>query len=330
MKMSYSSIPALLLSLLLLGACTKERTINEPGNLVPKTVDLDPELPSITVNGARLHAEAFGNPADPLVVVLHGGPGADYRYLLNCRTLADEGFRVVFYDQRGAGLSQRFPRSVYTMQLAFDDLTAVIREYQTGSAQKVFLLGHSWGGMLATAYINQYPQNIAGVVLGEPGGFVWQDVEDYLSRSRKMSFFSEELNDAVYMEQFITGREDQHAILDYKFGLWAAAEEGTAIGNEGRLPSWRGGAVTFNAYLDIGEKQRPDWTTHLDAYTTPVLFIYSENNKAYGLAHAQKVSAAYPNVTLFKTLGAGHDMLSFTTGWNNTRPSIVSYLNQLK
>lgn len=328
----YTSVRLLLICSIIIcfSACTKERGINTPGNLVPKTVDLDPELPSVNVNGARLHAEAFGKSTDPLVIVLHGGPGADYRYLLRCRELADAGYRIVFYDQRGAGLSQRFPHSVYTMQLAYDDLAAIIRHYKTSADQKVFLLGHSWGAMLATAYINEYPQSVSGAVLGEPGGFIWQDVEDYLSRSRKLSFFSEDLNDAVYMEQFITGKQDQHAILDYKFGLWSAAESGTGIGNEAPLPFWRGGAVTFDAYLSYGEKERPDWTTHLQNYKKPVLFIYSENNKAYGIAHAQKVSSAYPNATLFKTMGAGHDMLSFTTGWNNTRPTILNYLNSLK
>ena len=95
---------------LLLFSCTKERLINEPGNLVPRTVDQDPSLPSITVNGAMLHSEAFGHPDSTMIVCIHGGPGGDYRYLLNCKDLADYGYRVVFYDQRGSGLSQRFPK----------------------------------------------------------------------------------------------------------------------------------------------------------------------------------------------------------------------------
>ena len=55
-------------------SCTKEKTIDGPGNLVPLTVDQDPSLPSITVNGTRLHAEAFGHPDSTMVVVIHGGP----------------------------------------------------------------------------------------------------------------------------------------------------------------------------------------------------------------------------------------------------------------
>jgi proline iminopeptidase len=333
MKKSKSMLLSLLsVGLLVLGCAEQELNINESGNLVPKTVDEDSSLPSIQVNGAQLHAEAFGNPNDPLLIVLHGGPGGDYRYLLRCQQFASQGYRVVFYDQRGAGLSQRFPYSSYTVKVAYEDLAGVIAHYRTSPTQKVFLLGQSWGAMLATIYINQYPNAIAGAILAEPGGLKWQDVEDYISRSREMSFFGEDINDAIYADQFITGRENDHAILDYKFELWAAAgdAEDSPVGNEGRLPHWRSGAVTFNAYLDLGERERPDWTTNLNQYTTKVLFIYSEKNRAYGLAHAQTVSSAYPTVQLFKAMDAGHDMFSFDRGWANTFPTMLTYLNSLK
>jgi proline iminopeptidase len=163
--------------------CEKEVYLKEEGNLVPKTVDEDPGLPSITVNGAQLHSEAFGPAGSTLIVVLHGGPGSDYRYLLKCREFADQGYRVVFYDQRGSGLSQRFPESSYSMQVMIDELDGIIDHYKTSVSQKVILLGHSWGAMLATAYVNEHPEEISGLILAEPGGLAWRDVVDYVQRS---------------------------------------------------------------------------------------------------------------------------------------------------
>jgi len=328
MKHSYFMAIAIFISCMF-GGCDTELRINESGNLVPKTADQDPSIPAIKINNALLHAEAFGPPAGPMIVVLHGGPGADYRYLLNCKEFTNQGYRVVFYDQRGAGLSQRFPKSHYTMQVLYDDLSGVISYYRTSPTQKVFFLGHSWGAMLASAYINQYPTVISGAILGEPGGLIWKDVEDYISRSRKFEPLSETLSDAVYADQFITGKEDEHAILDYKLMLQVSGES-SEIGNEGKVPAWRSGAVTFNAYLELGDKEKPNWTNNLNKYTPKVLFIYSANNKAYGLSHAQKVSSVYATVQLFKTEGAGHDMLSFPIGWNNTYPVMLAYLNSLK
>ncbi len=150
--------------------CEKEVYLDDPGNLVPLTVDQDPGLPSVTINGARLHAEAFGPADSALLIVLHGGPGSDYRYLLKCKEFANQGFRVVFYDQRGSGLSQRFPKSSYSMQALYDELGGIIDHYRISPSQKVFLLGQSWGAMLATAYVNDHPSAISGLILCEPGG----------------------------------------------------------------------------------------------------------------------------------------------------------------
>ncbi len=322
----------LLVGMISLWGCTKERVVREEGNLVPKTVEQDPNLPSISLNGTMLHAETFGNPGNAMVVVLHGGPGSDYRHLLNCKELASQGYYVVFYDQRGSGLSKRHSKSSYSIQLMLDDLSAVIAHYRTSAAQKVFLLGHSWGAILATAFIDKYPTAISGTILAEPGGFTWEDIEGYVSRSRDIKITSELANDLLYADQFITGKKDEHAILDYKYALLSVADgdKDNPNGDEGPLPFWRSGAVVNQALFELGDKEKPDWTTHLNQYNTKVLFVYSERNKAYGLAYAQKVSSAYPNVQLFKVNGAGHDMLSFPTGWNNFYPVALNYLNSLK
>jgi proline iminopeptidase len=317
--------------LIIIAGCTKGKLITEAGNLVPLTVEKDVSLSSIFINDSKFHAETFGNPANKMLVILHGGPGSDYRSLLNCKEFANQGYYVVFYDQRGSGLSVRHSKNEYTIQLMIDDLHEVINYYRTSTSQKIFLLGHSWGAILATAYINQYPSAIRGVVLGEPGGFKWQDIKEYVARARDFRFTSEALNDALYLDQFITGRETDHAVLDYKLGLLGAtdAAKDNPTGNEGLLPFWRAGAVVNKALFDLGEKEQPDWTGNLQLFTTKVLFAYSERNKAYGLTHAQRISSAYPNVQLEKINGAGHDFISFQTGWTNFFPLALNYLNSL-
>ena len=333
-KMNHTSIKmaVAILSAIIFAGCEEEVFIYEPGNLVPKTVDQDPGLPSIIVNGAQLHAEAFGPADSALVIILHGGPGSDYRYLLRCKEIANQGYRVVFYDQRGSGLSQRFPKSVYSIQVMLNDLGGVIDHYRTSPSQKVFLLGQSWGAMLATAYVNVYPTAISGLILGEPGGLIWQDVLDYVSRSREARITSELLNDITYMDQFITGKENQQEILDYKYGLLSFVEDDkdNPIGDEELVPFWRSGAVCNMALFERGNAEKPDWTTNLHLYDTEILFLYSENNRAYGKEWAEKISSAYPNVQLFEVMGAGHDMLTFNTGWNNSYPTMLTYLSALR
>jgi proline iminopeptidase len=234
---------------------------NEPGLLVPRTVDEDPSVPSIFVNGTQLHSETFGNPNDPMIVVLHGGPGGDYRCILNCSKFSEDSFFVVFYDQRGSGLSKRHSKESYhDVQIFIDDLDAVIKYYQK-SGQKVFLMGHSWGAMLATAYVNQYPSKVNGVVMMEPGGFTWHDTEEFITRQRPDGMFSETVNDFLYFDQLITASD--HKLLDYKAQLQVAGAfaEGNRLGDPGPTPFCRSGAVCKTAALETAEAHPFDFTT---------------------------------------------------------------------
>ena len=177
-------------------SCTDDRDIRDIGNLVPKTVVDDPDLPSIDINGTKLHAQAFGPDDSTLVVVIHGGPGASYKYLLNCKSLADKGYRVVFYDQIGSGLSQRFPYEYYTKfqadavkKVFYDELRGVINFYKQNAKQKVLILGDSWGAIMAVGYAGKYPNEIDGLIVGEPGCLKWADIAIYIKNSLSFKFF---------------------------------------------------------------------------------------------------------------------------------------------
>ncbi len=314
----------------LFASCEIGPDINEPGKLVPKTVTEDHGLPSVSVNGTTLHSEAFGNTAGPMVVFLHGGPGGDYQNGLNVKQLADNGYYVVFYDQRGSGLSERHDKASYSVQLYLDDLSAVIRHYRSSPNQKVFLFGHSWGAMIAAAYINAYPDRVDGAIFAEAGGFNKQLLDEYGERSRKLNLFSEGTNDVLYYDQFLTGRENEHAVLDYKMSIASGFSyaKGNNEGIEGPSPFWRNGAVVLQAFVDISENEGFDFTTDLDQYRARVLFLYGENNKSYGLSFARKEAAFFSASEIVQIDDTGHEMIYFK--WKLVHPVVLNYLNSLK
>lgn len=327
---SNSLLLAVATASLFFAGCKKEININDAGNLVPKTVDQDLTLPSITVNGTQLHAETYGNPDSAMVLFLHGGPGGDYRNGLNAKQLASNGYYVVFYDQRGSGLSKRHNKNSYSIQLMYDDLSAVIQHYRTSPSQKVFLFGHSWGAILAAGYINKYPLRINGVIFAEPGGFTSANLNEYGERTRKLNLFSEGTNDVLYLDQFLTGKENDHEILDYKLNISSSFTyvNGNSEGIEGASPFWRNGAVVLNSLKDISDKEGFDFTTNLHQFTAKVLFLYGELNTAYGLDFANKEAKYFTNKQVSKVNGTGHEMIYFK--WNNVYPIVLSYLNALK
>lgn len=120
---------------------------------------------------AYLYTPAATATADPApVIFVHGGPGLpefmdqDVR-----RSLAEAGFDVYTYHQFGAGLSSRAtsnPGQEYTVARHVADLDA-IRE--TLEAERVILVGQSWGGTLSASYAAAHPERIEKLVLTSPG-----------------------------------------------------------------------------------------------------------------------------------------------------------------
>lgn len=316
----------------LLMSCKK---MDEPGNLVAKTVDQDASLPSITVNGRMLHAEAFGHPDSTIIVCIHGGPGADYRYMLVGKDLAAKGYRVVFYDQVGSGLSQRFKEEFYDNMdvkgVFLDELSGVIKHYKRKANQKVMLFGHSWGAIMATAYAGKYPNEIDGMVLMEPGGLKWNDIIEYISKSQSVKLWSEVLNDITYKDQFISDKKNNHDILDYRMTLLAGNGENPNTGESvlGADGFWRFGAVINLISFNLGQKLKPDLSDGIENYTRPILFVYGDN-KAYSDDWAKKISAVYVNKEVFKVPGVGHSGMLETYTWQNTMlPKMLNYFNSL-
>jgi proline iminopeptidase len=297
----------LLLSLALVGCLDP----SAPGNLVPKTVDEDPSLPRIEVAGALFHAEAFGDPAAPIVMVLHGGPGVDYRGLLPLQALAADGYRVVFWDQRGAGLSQRFDKDYYTLNGYLDDLRSVIEHFTVRPDQPLAFIGHSWGAMYATWFINQYGDyggRVRGAVLSDPGGFTKKQLDDFMSRFMgAYPITGEQFNDAVWASQFMSA--DDHARADYMMKLVdirGTPSEGADDSNP--MPSWRFGAVVNKALFALAE-QGFDWTTNLRSYPQRVLFLRGDLDTAHTLESQQEMASSYASADIVTIHGVGHEQV---------------------
>jgi proline iminopeptidase len=295
-------------------ACGEVMSPGDPGNLVPRTVAEDASLPAIEMNGSRFHAETFGNPANPVIVFLHGGPGGDYRGMLrlagryNGYSLTDDYF-LVFWDQRGSGLSQRHDRDVLTIDVFVKDLDTLIDRYAAG--RKVFLIGESWGGMFATRYINQYPQRVAGAVLIEPGPMDGATMERLKKDVTDFKLGSEVLNDAVWSSQFLS--PDDHARMDYARAI--GQRDGQPRFHQSTVDpqlSWRLGAAASRYIMESGQDKNGvfnyDFTTNLAAYTPVVLFIAGAWSEVLGPSLQEKQVLRYPSGVLQVVDGAGHDV----------------------
>jgi proline iminopeptidase len=132
---------------------------------VPRTVQFDDSLPFTEINGYKFHTEVLGTPESPPLIIVHGGPGQGYEYMKSLKDLSKD-YRVIFYDQRGAGLSPRGDKENLTLEQNLDDLDAIVEHFSHG--QTVRLVGHSWGGMLVIGYLSEHPEKVSSAVVVEP------------------------------------------------------------------------------------------------------------------------------------------------------------------
>jgi len=114
------------------------------------------------------------NPANPVILFLHGGPGSPelallYRYEIQERL--EKYFTVCYWDQRGAGMS--FSTSTDPATMTLDQMTEDTRqitEYlkHRFNQEKIYLMGHSWGSILGINTIKKHPENyLAYIGIGQ-------------------------------------------------------------------------------------------------------------------------------------------------------------------
>ncbi|HEX5059117.1 MAG TPA: alpha/beta hydrolase [Kofleriaceae bacterium] len=282
---------------------------NDPGNLVPRTVAEDPSLPAIDLNGTRLHSEAFGNPDAPVIIVMHGGPGSDYRAYLPLKALADDGLYVLFWDQRGTGLSERLDPDAIDLDVYVEDLRLLIEHY--APHQPVVFVAKSWGAMYLTRFINQYGDyngRIKGAVLTEPGAFTDRQLSAYMARLQgSLNLVGEQFNDALWEGQFVSPADHERA--DYRafqFALKGAPSDHRDPNN--LPPIWRPGAIVTAKMAKLA-KQPFDWTTNLATFPNQVLFLRGDLNEAATLESQNEMAAAYPNARIETIAGVGHEVI---------------------
>lgn len=135
----------------------------QDGKVVPRSVA---EAGYVRLGGLDQWVLIRGEDVDnPLLVVLHGGPGfSDTAFLRFHTPELERTFTVVYWDQRGAGRSYRagIARSSMTVAQLVADLDELVDHVRRRFGKtKVALLGHSWGSVLGVLYAARFPEKVA-------------------------------------------------------------------------------------------------------------------------------------------------------------------------
>lgn len=174
------------LSLLVLGAAASARAqgpdilppVQTPTDVRPGSITCD-ECPypypskylDINVYGhdvriSYMDVAPRGTPNGHSVMLLHGNNFGGFYFGVIIDSLIDAGFRVIVPDQIGYGKSSK-PIAPYSLNSQARNTWLVLQAEQI---DKVMVVGHSMGGMLATRFTTQYPDSVERLVVYNPIG----------------------------------------------------------------------------------------------------------------------------------------------------------------
>lgn len=205
----------------------------------------------------------------PVLIFLHGGPG--FRdYLRPYFTELEKKFNCIFYDQ------SRGPK--ITIQDQLNELHALVQK----TATKVVLIGHSWGGVLATAYASIHQDRLAGLVLMSTGlkASHWRD--EFRAELR-----SHGLEDAPPEKIFLTP-------LEYELGksLLEGIEESFSEETFDHL---------YSTYL-----KNYDLTDSFKKLRIPIINIFGKNDIRFPLRVTKFLRQLKTDITEIELPNTGH------------------------
>jgi len=118
-----------------------------------KKVDSWTDGKYVKVNGANLWVVSVGE-GDPIILI-PGGPGGTHRGLRSFDPLADGHHQLIYFDAFGRGKSDTAKNvTEYTLERDIDDIEALRKAL---NLDRITVLGHSYGGVVAQGYAIKYP-----------------------------------------------------------------------------------------------------------------------------------------------------------------------------
>ncbi|MFA8301059.1 MAG: alpha/beta fold hydrolase [Hyphomicrobiales bacterium] len=227
------------------------------------------------------------------VLIIHGGPGMPYERSWKGLEGLEQNHKFYYYHQRGAGKSTR-PFNKFESSNMYENMKALnidlglpaqiadIEQIRRKlNVDKLTIIGHSFGGFIASLYAIEFPENIDKLILVAPAGTMevssgsvdlYGAIEDRLPEDKKEDFrkYKEQIFDFDAMFKM-----SENELADLNRGIIPFYNI-VNNGNESTEAPFMGGWVQNATFISMGKKH--DYTPHLKNVKCPTLIIYGEND----------------------------------------------------
>lgn len=253
------------------------------------------------------------------VLLVHGGPGYPFaKPWLGLEPLTSE-YQFHYYDQRGCGQStrpiDRLPSTNYYQNMKTLDgalgigaqVADMERIRQILGKEKLILIGHSFGGFLASLYAAEFPERVEALILVAPADVLVmpQKDEGLFEEVRKRLPEDMRADYDAYLEEYLDFKnifsksEADLVALNEGFGKYYGAVFETSIPEQGRPGGW----MVWAMYLSMGT--RHDYRDALKDVTAPALVIHGADDLQTEEASRVYVDA-FPNARFHVIENATH------------------------
>jgi proline iminopeptidase len=256
----------------------------------------------ITSDSVQLYVRVAGSGS--ACVFVHGGPGSNSNYFeaTPSATLLAKQFSMVYYDQRGSGRSGSPKNKNFSLPRMLQDLEE-IRQYL--GYKKWAVMGHSFGGIIATQYAKDYPVTVSKLLLINCTLNVNASLSGQIEYGLKKIRPTDEKpyrDTSVLLAQRVNMNMDMLKSRDLGYSLMFRNKYekliSDSINNLVKKPNWEFGSTVWKIPVYFS-----DFSLLTKSIRTPVLIITGDQDHAIGSEHYR--SFKFPIATVVHYIG-GH------------------------
>ncbi|KRL18081.1 proline-specific peptidase [Lentilactobacillus rapi DSM 19907 = JCM 15042] len=261
-------------------------------------------------NGFHLFTRTVGE-GDIHLLCVHGGPGSNHEEFENfAQGLAKYHVQVSMYDQLGSFYSDQpdFTQPANQKYLTLDYYLSELEEVrQKLGLENFYLLGHSWGGILAQEYALKYGDHLKGLIIMS----MIDNIEEYtthINRLREKTFTELEIDymKAVEKDERFDDPKYQDLVAQlYKIYVTRHPERAPRHLVETMATPVYNYFQGNNEFVMVGKLREWDRRKDIHKITNPTLLTFGDHD-TMPLDTAKRMADTIPNARLTLTPDGGH------------------------
>jgi len=251
-----------------------------------------------TSDGLELYFEKSGTGFP--CIFLHGGPGYWSKSFQHySQELLEENLEMVYLDQRGCGRSEHSQRQDYSLSKLIDDIEG-LRIFL--GIEEWYVMGHSFGGILAVNYASRFPERTKGIILLNATLNMFDSFGNQIIKSSDiLGIETQEVpsnNLDLFMEKYYSILTELIEKEEYFKFQYVDLENKR---NMDEIDEGLNTDVNFQQYVFSSKEYFQDFTTLTNEIIKPVLVLAGEYDNAVGPNHHRSFKFKNSEVRVLKS-----------------------------